>query len=408
MKRLADTIALNRRPMQDILMAPRGADAPRDWRDDAACRDHDPELFFPEGTARPALRQAEQAKRICQSCPVRTLCLRFALQHGLGFGIWGGAADEERRFMRHTVADPGVEASQPWTSTKDSSLQRPRQDAAKVKARFRPWRSTFVLGLAAVTSVVSWSARTAAASPAFGATFFHALGRGGTRLAADAAAVAFCLLALLGTTEIAGKAREALRLKIGNPHAAVVRYAIVLTGGLAAILIMLQLFGISVTQLLLGGAFATVLLGIAGQQSLSGTFAGLVLLLARPVDIGDRVWVRSGPMGGELRGTVTEINLLYVRLDTPDGLVNLPNQQVLAAAVGLAADDDANQDKSPDHPAETRAEAACTPPPAGPAASTKSSTLSRLPADHSTAGAPSAMPSGAPVARPAAPTAGNP
>src|ERR1700722_3518013 len=106
MKRLADTIALNRRPMQDILMA--GAGTPPDWRDDAACRDHDPELFFPEGTAGPALRQGERAKQICQSCPVRTLCLRFALQHGLGFGIWGGAAGEERRFMRHTVADPGV------------------------------------------------------------------------------------------------------------------------------------------------------------------------------------------------------------------------------------------------------------------------------------------------------------
>jgi small-conductance mechanosensitive channel len=62
-----------------------------------------------------------------------------------------------------------------------------------------------------------------------------------------------------------------------------------------------------------------VVLGIAGQQSLSGVFAGLVLLLTRPVDLGDRVWIRSGPMGGELRGTVTEISLLYVRLDTTDG-----------------------------------------------------------------------------------------
>ena len=75
-----------------------------DWRDGAACRHHDPELFFPEGTAGPALLQADQAKRVCQSCPVRTPCLSFALRHGLPFGIWGGATGEERRGIRRAVA----------------------------------------------------------------------------------------------------------------------------------------------------------------------------------------------------------------------------------------------------------------------------------------------------------------
>src|ERR1700759_3453258 len=146
-------------------------------------------------------------------------------------------------------------------------LTAARENAAKIKARFRPWRSICVLGLAVVLGAVSRSARTAAASPEFDGTFFHALGRGGTGLVAGGAAVAFCLLGLLGTTGIAKAARDALRPRIGNAHSAVVRYAIVLMGGLVVILITLQLFGISVTQLLLGGAFATVLLGIAGQQS---------------------------------------------------------------------------------------------------------------------------------------------
>jgi WhiB family redox-sensing transcriptional regulator len=61
------------------------------WRDVAACRDHDPELFFPIGAAGPALDQVERAKQVCQRCPVREPCLRWALNHGVAFGIWGGA-----------------------------------------------------------------------------------------------------------------------------------------------------------------------------------------------------------------------------------------------------------------------------------------------------------------------------
>ncbi|NBU30017.1 MAG: WhiB family transcriptional regulator, partial [Actinobacteria bacterium] len=50
-----------------------------DWRHDAACRDADPELFFPIGNTGPALGQIEQAKAICRTCSVMDDCLRWAL-----------------------------------------------------------------------------------------------------------------------------------------------------------------------------------------------------------------------------------------------------------------------------------------------------------------------------------------
>ena len=205
--------------------------------------------------------------------------------------------------------------------------------AARVKAAARPWRSIFLLVLAVMMATLSRSARTAAASEYFADTAYRALGHTGTEAVADTAAVTFCLLAYLGTAGLAGRAREVFEPKIGTSHAAVIRYAIVLLGGLATILITLQLFGIAVTQLLVGGAFATILVGIAAQQSLSNVFAGMVLLLARPVDVGDPVLIKSGAMGGELRGKVAEIGITYVRLDTPDGPLHLPNSQVLAAAI---------------------------------------------------------------------------
>ena len=41
-----------------------------DWRHEAACRDEDPELFFPIGNTGPALMQIEEAKAVCRRCSV--------------------------------------------------------------------------------------------------------------------------------------------------------------------------------------------------------------------------------------------------------------------------------------------------------------------------------------------------
>jgi small-conductance mechanosensitive channel len=57
------------------------------------------------------------------------------------------------------------------------------------------------------------------------------------------------------------------------------------------------------------------------------------LLLSRPFQVGDMVLLRSGALGGQLEGTVTEIGITYLKLDTGNGVMSLPNSQVLAAAV---------------------------------------------------------------------------
>ena len=74
-----------------------------DWRDYAACRDVDPDLFFPLGTAGASSPQIEQAKQVCGMCPVSKTCLRWALDHG-DAGVWGGTTDEERRRHRRSRA----------------------------------------------------------------------------------------------------------------------------------------------------------------------------------------------------------------------------------------------------------------------------------------------------------------
>lgn len=75
------------------------------WRDDVACRDADPELFFPIGTTGSALRQIGEAKRICRVCPAQTQCLAWALENGVTDGVWGGTTQDERRAIRSLLEE---------------------------------------------------------------------------------------------------------------------------------------------------------------------------------------------------------------------------------------------------------------------------------------------------------------
>jgi WhiB family redox-sensing transcriptional regulator len=74
--------------------------AETDWRDDALCRETDPELFFPVGTTGNALVQIDNAKEVCGECPSAQGCLDFALDTNQDSGIWGGLTEEERRVIR--------------------------------------------------------------------------------------------------------------------------------------------------------------------------------------------------------------------------------------------------------------------------------------------------------------------
>ena len=94
---------------------PRGHEArPADayegnWRNHAACLDEDPELFFPIGQSgrhpsTPVVVQQTAAKAVCHRCPVREVCLRWALETGQDFGVWGGLTEQERRRLRRDEA----------------------------------------------------------------------------------------------------------------------------------------------------------------------------------------------------------------------------------------------------------------------------------------------------------------
>ena len=171
-------------------------------------------------------------------------------------------------------------------------LQEKRQlDLAKqvahVKARARPWRAIIFLVLALAAAGLSYALGHNLKS-------LFEPGHLGRSIAATAAAVAFLVFASVAVVAFASSTREALRSVTGSAHAAVVRYTIVLLGAILTISITLALLKVPVGQLLVGGAFATIIITIAGQQSLSNIFAGMVLLVSRPFQVGDVILLRSG------------------------------------------------------------------------------------------------------------------
>ncbi len=62
------------------------------WRQRAACRGVDPNIFYPVSDD-----DAEEAKAVCSSCPVRQACLEYSLTAREREGVWGGLTERERR-----------------------------------------------------------------------------------------------------------------------------------------------------------------------------------------------------------------------------------------------------------------------------------------------------------------------
>jgi small-conductance mechanosensitive channel len=203
----------------------------------------------------------------------------------------------------------------------------------KVRAKARPWRSIFalVIAIAGVIAAEGWGVHSWHA-------FLHEPGQNTRKLIFICGTAAFFVFGMAAALGLSGTARSALQPLIGQAHAGIVRYVLVLAGVFAILTVSLEVLGASAKNLLVGGAVTGVLLGIAAQQSLSNLFAGLVLLFASPFRVGDRVRFRAGALSGEIEGVITDLSLTYVRLETEAGRVLLPNSQALNAAVLLVPD----------------------------------------------------------------------
>lgn len=63
-----------------------------DWKQDAVCAQVSGDFWFPDKG-----QNGGDAKKLCETCPVAEICLKYALEHGERFGIWGGKTERQRR-----------------------------------------------------------------------------------------------------------------------------------------------------------------------------------------------------------------------------------------------------------------------------------------------------------------------
>jgi len=150
-------------------------------------------------------------------------------------------------------------------------------------------------------------------------------------------AAIFAVAGILSVRALARAARLVSSPKVGDTRGTGLGLLIQVIGYFVVVLTALGLLGQDVSGLLLGGAITGVVIGIAAQQTLGNFFAGLVLVTVRPMEIGQRVVLRSGPLAGEYEGVVTDLGVFYVDMLTDQGPVKLPNAGVLAAAIGPGA-----------------------------------------------------------------------
>jgi small-conductance mechanosensitive channel len=108
-----------------------------------------------------------------------------------------------------------------------------------------------------------------------------------------------------------------------NKFAGVIIYAI-------AIVLALDILGINVMPFVAGAGVLGVAVGFAAKDTLSNLIAGILLIIDRPFEVGDRIEVWSAPTGSATWGDVLDIGLRATRIKTTDNIVIIiPNNQIM-------------------------------------------------------------------------------
>ena len=97
-----------------------------------------------------------------------------------------------------------------------------------------------------------------------------------------------------------------------------------------AILVALDVLGINVMPFVAGAGVAGIAIGFAAKDTLSNLIAGILLIIDRPFEVGDRIEVWSSPKNSATWGDVIDIGLRATKIRTTDNIVIvIPNNEIM-------------------------------------------------------------------------------
>jgi small-conductance mechanosensitive channel len=97
-----------------------------------------------------------------------------------------------------------------------------------------------------------------------------------------------------------------------------------------AIVIALDLLGVNVMPFIAGAGVAGVAIGFAAKDTLSNLIAGILLIIDRPFEVGDRIEVWRAPTKSSTWGDVIDIGLRATKIRTTDNIVIIiPNNEIM-------------------------------------------------------------------------------
>jgi small-conductance mechanosensitive channel len=127
--------------------------------------------------------------------------------------------------------------------------------------------------------------------------------------------------------------RPALYRRLDPGTAGTVGFLIRLGAIGLTLLVALRIAGLKPETLAVGGAVTAVVIGLAAQQTIGNVFAGMLLLSARPLRVGERVRLQGGAVAGEMEGVVSTLGLLYTTLTRGEDQIMIPNNVVISLAI---------------------------------------------------------------------------
>ncbi len=99
---------------------------------------------------------------------------------------------------------------------------------------------------------------------------------------------------------------------------------------ITAIIIALDMLGVNVMPFIAGAGVAGIAIGFAAKDTLSNLIAGVLLIVDRPFEVGDRIEVWTAPSGSATWGDVIDIGLRATKIKTTDNIVIvIPNNEIM-------------------------------------------------------------------------------